>query len=79
LFQDTPMTKSSNVDHPQIMALSKALRVHIEVAYLDNSGGTPLEDGTLPIDFVKFTPEGTEEDGTKPVVLLYRWVLVMKD
>ncbi|GAB1525442.1 hypothetical protein RhiTH_008605 [Rhizoctonia solani] len=59
-------------DHPQIMALSRALRVRIEVAYLDNSGGTPLEDGTLPINFVKFSPEGAEEDGTKPVVLLYR-------
>ncbi|KAB5590014.1 Peptidase C65 otubain protein [Ceratobasidium theobromae] len=58
-------------DHPQIMALSKALRVHIEVAYLDNSGGTLLKDGTLRIDFVKFAP-GAEEDGMKPVVLLYR-------
>jgi len=59
-------------DHPQIMALSKALRVRIEVAYLDNSGGTPLADGTVRVDFVKFAPEGAEEDGTKPVVLLYR-------
>ncbi|CUA76553.1 Ubiquitin thioesterase otubain-like [Rhizoctonia solani] len=59
-------------DHPQIMALSRALRVRIEVAYLDNSNGTPLEDGTLPIDFVKFSTEGSEEDGMKPVVLLYR-------
>ncbi|CCO29554.1 hypothetical protein BN14_03570 [Rhizoctonia solani AG-1 IB] len=59
-------------DHPQIMALSRALRVRIEVAYLDNSNGTLLEDGTLPVNFVKFSPEGAEEDGTKPVVLLYR-------
>ncbi|KAJ1300728.1 hypothetical protein OPQ81_002372 [Rhizoctonia solani] len=59
-------------DHPQIMALSRALRVRIEVAYLDNSSGTPLEDGTLPVNFVKFSPEGSEEDGMKPVVLLYR-------
>ncbi|KAG8718590.1 hypothetical protein FRC08_004907 [Ceratobasidium sp. 394] len=59
-------------DHPQIMALSKALRVRIEVAYLDNSAGTPLADGTLRVDFVKFSPEGSEEDETKPVVLLYR-------
>ncbi|CAE6440400.1 unnamed protein product [Rhizoctonia solani] len=59
-------------DHPQIMALSRALRVRIEVAYLDNSNGTLLEDGTLPINFVKFSPEGAEEDGIKPVVLLYR-------
>ncbi|CAE6387480.1 unnamed protein product [Rhizoctonia solani] len=59
-------------DHPQIMALSRALRVRIEVAYLDNSSGKQLEDGTLPIDFVKFSPEGSDEDGTKPVVLLYR-------
>ncbi|CAE6535234.1 unnamed protein product [Rhizoctonia solani] len=59
-------------DHPQIMALSRALRVRINVAYLDNSSGSPLEDGTLPIDFVKFSPEGSEEDGMKPVVLLYR-------
>lgn len=59
------------------MALSKALRVHIEVAYLDNSGGTLLKDGTLRIDFVKFAP-GAEEDGMKPVVLLYRCVLVIE-
>ncbi|KAG8787040.1 hypothetical protein FRC12_015962 [Ceratobasidium sp. 428] len=59
-------------DHPQIMALSKALRVRIEVAYLDNSAGTPLADGTVRVDFVKFAPEGSDEDGTKPVVLLYR-------
>ncbi|KAG8730370.1 hypothetical protein FRC11_006863 [Ceratobasidium sp. 423] len=59
-------------DHPQVMALSRALRVRIEVAYLDNSGGSPLEDGTLPINFVNFSPEGSEEDGMKPVVLLYR-------
>ncbi|QRW14029.1 peptidase C65 otubain protein [Ceratobasidium sp. AG-Ba] len=59
-------------DHPQIMALSKALRVRIEVAYLDNSSGTVLDDGTVRVDFVKFAPEGAEKDGTKPVVLLYR-------
>jgi hypothetical protein len=66
------MLRYFDADHPQIMALSKALRVRIEVAYLDNSGGTPLADGTVRVDFVKFAPEGAEEDGTKPVVLLYR-------
>ncbi|KAH7333594.1 peptidase C65 Otubain-domain-containing protein [Rhizoctonia solani] len=60
-------------DHPQIMALSRALRVRIKVAYLDNSNGNPLEDGTLPIDFVEFSLEGSEEDGMKPVALLYRY------
>ncbi|QRV99521.1 peptidase C65 otubain protein [Ceratobasidium sp. AG-Ba] len=68
----TPFSTGREADHPQIMALSKALRVRIEVAYLDNSSGTVLDDGTVRVDFVKFAPEGAEKDGTKPVVLLYR-------
>jgi len=61
-------------DHPQMLALSKALRVRIKVAYLDQSASPSAikPDGSMRVDFVDFEPEGAEEDGTKPVVLLYR-------
>ncbi|KZS95353.1 cysteine proteinase [Sistotremastrum niveocremeum HHB9708] len=50
-------------DHVQVTALSRALHVNVEVAYLD--GRNPDH-----VDFVKFDNE-TEHD-TKPILLLYR-------
>ncbi|KAG8997515.1 hypothetical protein FRB94_007640 [Tulasnella sp. JGI-2019a] len=55
-------------DHPQITALTRALSINVHVAYLDGSTGT---GGT--VDFVKFEPvEDAEDDGAKPVTLLFR-------
>ncbi|KAH9948479.1 cysteine proteinase [Amylocystis lapponica] len=54
-------------DHVQMTALTQALKVNINVAYLD---GRPhgSHDGT--VDFVTF--HNTDEENTEPVILLYR-------
>ncbi|KAG8857827.1 hypothetical protein FRB96_005546 [Tulasnella sp. 330] len=55
-------------DHPQITALTRALSINVHVAYLDGSAG----NGGA-VDFVKFEPvEDAEDDGAKPVTLLFR-------
>ncbi|CCM04139.1 uncharacterized protein FIBRA_06301 [Fibroporia radiculosa] len=51
-------------DHVQITALSRALKVNINVAYLDGRS----EEGK--VDFVDF--QNVDEPGTEPVILLYR-------
>jgi hypothetical protein len=54
-----------STDHIQITALTKALKVDVQVAYLDGHAPT--------VNFVDFvnTEEGGE-DREKPAVLLYR-------
>jgi hypothetical protein len=52
------------IDHVQITALARALRVNVSVAYLD--GHAP--DGR--VDFVDFA----NAPGEPPLVLLYRYV-----
>lgn len=58
------------VDHVQITALSRALRVNISVAYLDGRAHGSQEG---QVDFVQF--HNTDEVDTDPVILLYRYVL----
>jgi len=54
-------------DHVQMTALSRALKVNVRIAYLDGHlHGS--QEGT--VDFVDF--RNTDEDGTEPVILLYR-------
>jgi len=59
-------------DHPQIQALCRALKVAVDIAYVDGStgigGGETAEDGK--VDFVRFETEGS--DGANPITLLYR-------
>lgn len=55
-------------DHPQITALSRALKVNINVAYLD--GHSQSNGGK--VDFVEF--QNTDEAGVEPMILLYRCV-----
>lgn len=55
-------------DHPQVTALTRALSINVHVAYLDNSAG----NNAGAVDFVKFEHEGAQENGAKPVVLLFR-------
>lgn len=57
-------------DHVQIQALSRALNVPVEIAYVDggaSGGGSGTGEG---VDFVKFEVEGN--DGAAPITLLYR-------
>ncbi|KDQ16564.1 hypothetical protein BOTBODRAFT_54008 [Botryobasidium botryosum FD-172 SS1] len=55
-------------DHPQILALSRALKLPIHIAYLDRSGG---DSGTGKVDLVEFD---SVEGETSPILvtLLYR-------
>ncbi|KZO92500.1 cysteine proteinase, partial [Calocera viscosa TUFC12733] len=53
-------------DHVQEMALAKALRIKVRIAYLDSS--THGEGGK--VDFVEFESEG--ENGMHEIALLYR-------
>jgi len=59
-------------DHPQIQALCRALKVAVDIAYVDGSagigGGETAEDGK--VDFVRFETKGS--DGANPITLLYR-------
>lgn len=61
-------------DHPQILALSRALGVAIDVAYVDGSSGfgSGAQDA---VDFVKFEKEGAGDTGVVPITLLYRYVI----
>ncbi|KAF9074493.1 cysteine proteinase [Rhodocollybia butyracea] len=54
-------------DHVQMTALSRILRLNIDVAYLDGRGSTGQ------VEFVKFQPgETTEVTASSPICLLYR-------
>lgn len=61
-------------DHPQVLALSKALQVSIEVAYVDGSNSSNSADNAGAVDFVHFETEGASGNGTVPITLLYRYV-----
>ncbi|KAI0821438.1 cysteine proteinase [Irpex lacteus] len=54
-------------DHIQITALTKALKINIQVAYLDGHSASTVNF----VDFLN-NEEGIENDGGKPPVLLYR-------
>jgi hypothetical protein len=56
----------SLIDHVQLTAISQALKVNLEIAYLDGRS----EDGR--VEFVKFD-HATDVNET-PLTLLYRWV-----
>ncbi|CAL1697925.1 unnamed protein product [Somion occarium] len=53
-------------DHVQMTALTRALRVNVNVAYLD---GHAHKDGEIDVDFVQFENAPEPED---PITLLYR-------
>lgn len=54
------------IDHVQMTALSRALKVNVSVAYLD--GHVHGEEGK--VDFVEF--KNVEDPVIEPVTLLYR-------
>ena len=55
------------LDHVQMTALTRALKVNIKVAYLD--GHVHAQEGN--VSFVDFT--NVEESAIDPVILLYRY------
>lgn len=65
----------TSADHPQVLALSRALKVSIEVAYVDGSVASSANaDATGTVDFVRFDTEDARGNGTIPITLLYRFV-----
>lgn len=54
------------VDHVQMTALSRMLRINIDVAYLDGRGSNGQ------VEFVKFQPEEAKGALSSPICLLYR-------
>lgn len=54
----------SSIDHVQITALARALKVNVSVAYLDGHADI--------VDFVDFTNVAPDVIGSHPLVLLYR-------
>lgn len=54
------------IDHVQMTALSKALHVNLNVAYLDGRNSTGV------VDFVEFENGDNSSESVKPIVLLYR-------
>lgn len=54
------------VDHVQMTALSRVLRINIDVAYLDGRGSNGQ------VEFVKFQPDEAKEASSSPICLLYR-------
>lgn len=63
---------SKEADHPQVLALSRALGVSIDVAYVDGTGVGSGSDSDGKVDFVKFEEGGVGEKGVVPITLLYR-------
>ncbi|KZT55385.1 cysteine proteinase [Calocera cornea HHB12733] len=58
-------------DHVQEMALAKALRIKVRIAYIDsNPSGRGAEEGK--VDFVTFESEGSADNGIHEIALLYR-------
>ncbi|SCZ94712.1 BZ3500_MvSof-1268-A1-R1_Chr12-3g04063 [Microbotryum saponariae] len=62
---------NKEADHVQITALSRALRIGLRIAYLDQSTGKEGEVGE--VDFVEFEVEGEEKTGVERLdgALLY--------
>ncbi|KIO30472.1 hypothetical protein M407DRAFT_242212 [Tulasnella calospora MUT 4182] len=56
-------------DDPMISALTSALSVPVNVAYLSNAG---FSDSSHKVNFVEFQSEGTGLSGAEPITLLYR-------
>ena len=54
------------LDHVQITALSRALQININIAYLDGRGANGV------VDFVEFRND--KDTTTSPLILLYRYV-----
>jgi len=65
-------------DHPQIQALSRSLKVAVDVAYVDGSMNEFLTTSDSErgdpgkVDFVHFDHEESRGNGTVPITLLYR-------
>ncbi|KAF9516664.1 hypothetical protein BS47DRAFT_1390505 [Hydnum rufescens UP504] len=59
-------------DHPQVLALSRALKVSIEVAYMDGNAATTADGAAGAVNFVRFDTEDARGNGTIPITLLYR-------
>jgi len=60
------MPVPSFLDHVQITALSRVLKLNVNIAYLDGRG----TDGQ--VDFVEF--RNAHDPDAEPLILLYRWV-----
>lgn len=56
------------LDHVQMIALCRALQLNIDVAYLD---------GRRPDGIVDFIPIRSADENIKPLVLLYRYVILI--
>ena len=54
------------LDHVQMTALTRALKINVNVAYLD--GRSP----TGKVDFVEFRDPDSQLEGSSPITLLYR-------
>jgi ubiquitin thioesterase protein OTUB1 len=54
------------IDHVQITALSRAMKINVKVAYLDG------HDSSGHVDFVEFKNADADAIGAEPLVLLYR-------
>jgi len=54
------------LDHVQMTALTRALKMNVNVAYLD--GRSP----TGKVDFVEFRDPDSQLEGSSPITLLYR-------
>jgi len=71
-------SSGKEADHPQVLALSRALKVNIDVAYVDGSSNpyaaaSSNASGAVDVgkvDFVKF--EAEEGTGVGHIELLYR-------
>lgn len=55
-------------DHVQMTALTRALKMDVNVAYLD--GRSP----NGKVDFVEFRDPDSQLENSTPITLLYRWV-----
>lgn len=55
-----------NADHVQMTALTRALKLNLNVAYLD--GRSP----TGKVDFVEFRDPDSQLENSSPITLLYR-------
>ena len=69
---------SREADHLQIVALTRALRTPLRIAYLDQSGlagvGESENGGGGEVNFLEFEEDRAEEDGIVSIegALLYR-------
>lgn len=61
-----PVVRLWNLDHVQMTALTRALKLNLNVAYLD--GRSP----TGKVDFVEFRDPDAPPEYSYPITLLYR-------